>query len=199
LRNGRPGSSGTSYASSWFGGGRGRKRKALTIAAIGTAAVVVVGSVATAVTLKEKSNHKSNVNSSSQVATITPSFKAVASVTPPVAASKCVTPSSFTYSGTLTATAPGTLKYQWVYSSGKPGPVQTVSFTSAGHKIVSGETVKTKKASYKLLCDKGASQIGASASVQVPASTTTCPATPPKLTATGSVSDTKAGTVTYYW
>jgi len=219
LRNGRPGSSGTSYASSWFGGGRGRKRKALTIAAIGTAAVVVVGSVATAVTLKEKSNHKSNVNSSSQVATITPSFKAVASVTPPVAASKCVTPSSFTYSGTLTATAPGTLKYQWVYSSGKPGPVQTVSFTSAGNKTVSGETVKTKKAgggwaelkvvspvkltsnkaSYKLLCNKGASQIGASASVQVPASTTTCPATPPKLTATGSIADTKAGTVTYYW
>ena len=218
LRNGRPGSSGTSYASSWFGGG-GRKRKALTIAAIGTAAVVVVGSVATAVTLKEKSNHKSNVNSSSQVATITPSFKAVASVTPPVAASKCVTPSSFTYSGTLTATAPGTLKYQWVYSSGKPGPVQTVSFTSAGNKTVSGETVKTKKAgsgwaelkvvspvkltsnkaSYKLLCNKGASQIGASASVQVPASTTTCPATPPKLTATGSIADTKAGTVTYYW
>src|SRR6185437_12368984 len=219
LRNGRPGSSGTSYASSWFGGGRGRKRKALTIAAIGTAAVVVVGSVATAVTLKEKSNHKSNVNSSSQVATITPSFKAVANVTPPVAASKCVTPSSFTYSGTLTATAPGTLKYQWVYSSGKPGPVQTVSFTSAGNKTVSGETVKTKKAgggwaelkvvspvkltsnkaSYKLLCNKGASQIGASASVQVPASTTTCPATPPKLTATGSIADTKAGTVTYYW
>jgi len=219
LRNGRPGSSGTSYASSWFGGGRGRKRKALTIAAIGTAAVVVVGSVATAVTLKEKSNHKSNVNSSSQVATITPSFKAVASVTPPVAASKCVTPSSFTYSGTLTATAPGTLKYQWVYSSGKPGPVHTVSFTSAGNKTVSGETVKTKKAgggwaelkvvspvkltsnkaSYKLLCNKGASQIGASASVQVPASTTTCPATPPKLTATGSIADTKAGTVTYYW
>jgi eukaryotic-like serine/threonine-protein kinase len=219
LRNGRAGSSGTSYASSWFGGGRGRKRKALAVAAIGTAAVVVVGSVATALTLKEKGNHKSSVNSSSQVATIMPSFKAVANATPPVAASKCVTPSSFTYSGTLMATAPGTLKYQWVYSSGKPGPVQTVSFTSAGHKTVSGETVTTKKAgggwaelkvvspvkltsnkaSYKLLCNKGASQIGASASVQVPASTTTCPATPPKLTATGSISDTKAGTVTYYW
>jgi eukaryotic-like serine/threonine-protein kinase len=220
LRDSHAGSSGTSYASSWFGGGRGRKRKALTIAAIGTAAVVVVGSVATAVTLKEKSNqHNSSLNSSSQVATITPSFNAVASVTPPVAASKCVTPTSFTYSGTLTATAPGTLKYQWVYSSGKPGPVQTVSFTSAGHKTVSGVTVKTKKAgtgwaelkvispvkltsdkaSYKLLCNQGTSQIGASASVHVPPSTTTCPATPPNLTATGSISDTKAGPVTYYW
>jgi serine/threonine-protein kinase len=211
-------SSGTSYASTWLRGGRGRKRQAVAIAAIATAAVVVVGAVATAVTLKEKGS-QSGVSSSSQVVTITPSFKAVADVTPPVAASKCATPSSFTYSGTLTATAPGTLKYQWVYSSGKPGPVQTVSFTSAGHKTVSGETVKTKKAgsgwaelkvispvkqtsnkvSYKLLCNKGASQIGASASVQVPASTTTCPATPPTLTATGSISDTKAGTVTYYW
>jgi eukaryotic-like serine/threonine-protein kinase len=218
LRDGHAGSSGTSYASSWFGG-RGRKRKALTAAAIGAAAVVVAGSVATAVTLKEKGNHQSSVNSSSQVATITPSFTAVANVTPPVAVSKCVTPSSFTYSGTLTATAPGTVKYQWVYSSGQPGPVQTVSFTSAGHKTVSGETVKAEKAStgwaeltvvspvkvtsnkasYRLLCNKGASQIGASASVQVPPSTTTCPATPPKLTATGSITDTKAGTVTYYW
>jgi serine/threonine protein kinase len=219
LRNGHGGSSGTSYASSWFGGGRGRKRKALTIAAIATAAVVVIGTVATAVTLKEKGSHKTSVDSSSQVATITPSVKAVANVTPPVASSKCATPSSFTYSGTLTATRPETLKYQWVYSSGKPGPVQTVSFTSAGHKTVSGETVKTKKAgsgwaelkvvspvkltsdkaNYKLLCNKGASQIGASASVQVPPSTTTCPATPPTLTASGSISDTKAGTVTYYW
>jgi hypothetical protein len=97
--------------------------------------------------------------------------------------------------------------------------VQTVSFTSAGHKTVSGVTVKTKKAgtgwaelkvispvkltsdkaSYKLLCNQGASQISASASVQVPPSSTTCPATPPNLTATGSISDIKAGTVTYYW
>jgi serine/threonine-protein kinase len=221
LRSGRPGSSGTSYASTWLGGGGGRgsrRRKAVTIAAIATAAVVVLGAAATAVTLKEKGNHQS-VSSSSQVATITPSFTAVANVTPPVAASKCATPTSFTYSGTLTATAQGTVEYQWVYSSGKPGPVQTVSFTGAGHKAVTGETVKTKtagtgwaelkmispvaltsnKASYKLLCNTGASQIGASAFVQVPASTTTCPATPPNLTATGSISDTKAGTVTYYW
>jgi serine/threonine protein kinase len=222
LRNGRPGSSGTSYASTWLGGGGGRggrRRRAVTIAAITTAAVVVIGAVATAVTLKER-NHQQNVNSSSQVATITPSFKAVASVTPPVAASKCATLTSFTDTGTLTATAPGTVKYQWVYSSGKPGPVQTVSFTGAGQQTVSGEIVKTKtagggwaevkmispvaqtsnKASYKLLCDKsGTSQISASASVQVPAGTGTCPATPPNLTASGSITSAKAGTVTYYW
>ena len=219
LRNNQPGSSGTSYASTWLGSGASRRRKAVAIGAIATAVVVVSGAAATAVTLKDKSN-QTGLHSSSQVATITPSVKAVANVTPPVAASKCATPTAFTYSGTLTATAPGTVKYQWVYSSGKPGPVQTVSFTSAGHKAVSGETVKTKKAgkgwaelkvvspvaltsnkaSYQLLCQKpGASQVAASASVQVPAAAATCPATPPSLTATGSISDTKAGTVTYYW
>ena len=112
------------------------------------------------------------------------------------------------------------MKYQWVYSSGKPGPVRTVSFTGAGQQTVSGGIVKTKaagggwaevklispvaqtsnKASYKLLCDKsGTSQVSASASVQVPAGTGTCPATPPNLTATGSITSAKAGTVTYYW
>jgi eukaryotic-like serine/threonine-protein kinase len=221
LRTGRPGSSGTSYASTWLGGGGrgGRRRRVVSIAAVATAAVVVLAAAATAVTLKER-NHQENVNSSSQAAVITPSFKAVANVTPPVAASKCTTPTSFTYAGTLTATAQGTVKYQWVYSSGKPGPVQTVSFTGAGDKTVSGETVKTKtagggwaelklispvaltsnKASYKLLCGKSATgQISASAFVQVPAGTGTCPATPPNLTATGSITSAKAGTVTYYW
>ncbi|MGH3293064.1 MAG: protein kinase domain-containing protein, partial [Trebonia sp.] len=222
LRNGGPGSSGTSYASTWLGGGGGRggrRRKVASIAAIATAAVVVVGGVATAVTLKERS-HQQNVKSSSQAAAITPSFKAVANVTPPVASSKCATPTSFTYSGTLTATAQGTVKYQWVYSSGKPGPVQAVSFTGAGDTSVSGETVKTNKAgsgwaelkivsptaltsnkaSYKLLCGpSGTGQISASAFVQAPTGTGTCPATPPNLTATGSITNAKAGTVTYYW
>ena len=220
-RNGGPGSSGTSSASTWLGGGGrgGRRRKAVSIAAIATAAVVVVGGVATAVTLKER-NHQENVKSSSQAAAITPSFKAVANVTPPVAESKCTTPTSFTYAGTLTATAPGTVKYQWVYSSGEPGAVQTVSFTGAGDKPVSGETVTTKKAgsgwaelkivsptaltsnkaSYKLLCGpSGTGQISASAFVSVPSGTGTCPATPPDLTATGSITSAKAGTVTYYW
>ena len=219
LRGSRPGSSGTSYASTFLGGGGGRRRRVVSIAAVATAAVVVLAAAATAVTLKLR-NHQENVNSSSQAVAITPSFKAVASVTPPVAASKCTTPTSFTYTGTLTATAPGTVKYQWVYSSGKPGPVQALSFTGAGDKTVSGETVKTKtagggwaelkmvspialtsnKASYKLLCGKSATgQVSASAFVQVPSGTGTCPPMPPNLTATGSITSAKAGTVTYYW
>jgi hypothetical protein len=219
LRTGRPGSSGTSYASTWLGGGRGasRRRKVVTIAAIATAAVVVAGAGATAVTLTKK-NHQASVNTSSQAATITPSFDAVANVTPPVSMSNCTTPTAFTYSGTLTAKVPGTVKYQWVYSSGKPGPVQTVSFTAAGHKTVSGETITTKtagggwaeikmisplaqtsnKATYKLICGNTAG-ISASAFVQVPAGHATCGAIPPNLTATGSVTASKAEKVTYYW
>jgi len=215
LRSGRAGSSGTSYGSTWLGGGGGRKRRMLTVATIATA-VVVAGGVAAGVTLKV-SGHQDAVN---QVASITPSFKAVANVTPPVTASKCATPASFTYSGTVSATAPGTVKYQWVYSSGKPGPVQTLSFTGAGHEAVTSEIVKTKtagtgwaeikmisplaqtsdKATYKLLCNTpGTSQISVSASVLVPSGTPNCGTAPPALTATGSITSAKAGKVTYYW
>ena len=218
-RNGSPGSSGTSYAATWLGGAGSRRRKVLAIGAIATAAVVVVAAAATAVTLHGR-NHQENVsNSSQQAATIAPSLKAVADVTPPVATSKCTTPASFTYTGTLTATTAGTVKYQWVYSTGKPGPVETVSFTGAGDRTVSGGTVKTKKAgtgwaelkivspvtatsneaAYKLMCGgSAAGQISASASVQVPAATGSCPATPPTLTATGAITDAKKGPVTYY-
>jgi serine/threonine protein kinase len=221
LRNSRPGSSGTSYASTWFGGAGGR-RKVATIAAISTA-MVVVGSVAAAVTLKETSHHQASMDNSSQVATITPSFKAVANVTPAATSSKCTAPASFTFSGTVTAADSGTVKYQWVYSSGKTGPVQTVSFAGAGHKTVSGGTVKTEKsgngwaeikmispdeqtsneATYTLMCSgsSGSSSagIGASAFVQAPAGQVTCGSTPPDLTATGSLTAPKAEKVTYYW
>ena len=159
------------------------------------------------------------MNSSSQVATITPSFKALASVTPPVAASKCTTPATFTYSGILTATAPGTVKYQWVYSSGKPGPVQTGELHRAGHKTVTGETVKTKKAGtgwaeLKMVSPVGRPRTRPATSccatsgrrpgqrVRVRRSARghrTCPATPPTLTATGSITAPRPATVTYYW
>jgi serine/threonine-protein kinase len=215
LRKGRPGSSGRSYAANWLGDGR---RKVLAVASITTAAVVAIAAVATAVTLKD---HQPSLSGSSQAAAVTPSFKAVATVSPPVAASKCTTTTAFTYSGTLSATEAGTVKYQWVYSSGKPGPVQTVSFPGPARQPVTGETIKTKTsgsgwaeikmispiaqtsdtAAYKLLCNAAgtASQVGASAYVQVPAGNVDCGTAPPALTATGSISDTKAGTVTYYW
>jgi eukaryotic-like serine/threonine-protein kinase len=217
LGDGGPGSSNTSYASTWFGGGGGR-RKAVAFAAISAAAVIAAGTVAAAITLKVTSHHQASIDQSSQIATIKPSFKAVASVTPSATSSKCTTPASFTYRGTLTATQKGIVKYQWVYSSGKPGPVQTASFTGAGRTTVSGGTVKAEKAghgwaeiktlspvgqsnkaTYTLTCSGSNAGISASAFVQVPAGPVACGTAPPNLTATGSITAAKAETVTYYW
>jgi eukaryotic-like serine/threonine-protein kinase len=215
LRSGRAGSSGRSYTASWEGGSR--RRRILTIVSATTAAVVALAAVAAAVTLK--ADHQTNLSSSSQAAAVTPSFKALANVTPPVVASKCTTATSFTYSGTISATSPGTVQYQWIYSSGKPGPVESASFPGPAHQTVTGETVKTDKAgtgwaelkllgpdaqtsdkaTYKLLCSGGAGGIIPSATVLAPATNATCGTAVPTLNAIGSITASKAETVTYYW
>lgn len=202
--------------------GGGRRRRVLVIASI-AAAVVVAGGAATAVTLTEgNQNHNtaSRSGSPSRVVSATPSFKAAAAVTPPVAVSECTTTTAFTYSGTLYAAVPGTVKYQWVYSSGKPGPVRTVSFPSAGRKLVTGETVKSEtsgggwgeikmispvartsnEATYKLLCGDGSvGGVTATATVTPAAMTVSCVTAPPRLTASGSIRASKAEKVTYHW
>jgi serine/threonine-protein kinase len=192
---------------------RRARRKVLTFVSVAAAAIIVLGGVG-AVALSRKSD---NVQLSSSSAA---AFAAQVTVTPPVAASKCTTATTFTYSGTVTATEPGTLSYQWLYSSGKQGPAQTLSFTAAGDQQVSGGTVKASKAgtgwaeikvispaaktsnraTYKLLCSTGNSQIAASASVQPAAQTvSSCAAAAPTLTGTGSITSKKAGKVSYYW
>ena len=195
-----------------------RRKMTIFISSVAAAlvALVAVGAVALA-----KSSGNAQLSSSSGVA-----FSAQVTVTPPVAAAKCTTTTTaatattFTYGGTVTATEPGTLSYQWQYSSGKQGPVQTVSFTAPGHRQVSGGTVKTSavgsgwadikvlkpavstsnKADYKLLCSTANSVIALSASVQPAAQTvSSCAAAAPSLTASGSITSKKAGTVRYYW
>ena len=195
-----------------------RRKMTIFISSVAAAlvALVAVGAVALA-----KSSGNAQLSSSSGVA-----FSAQVTVTPPVAAAKCTTTTTaatattFTYGGTVTATEPGTLSYQWQYSSGKQGPVQTVSYTAPGHRQVSGGTVKTSavgsgwadikvlkpaastsnKAVYKLLCSTANSVIALSASVQPAAQTvSSCAAAAPSLTASGSITSKKAGTVRYYW
>jgi hypothetical protein len=185
-------------------------------ALVALVAVGAVGAVALA-----RSSGNAQLSSASGAA-----FSAQVTVTPPVATAKCTTTTTaatattFTYGGTVTATQPGTLSYQWQYSSGKQGPVQTVSFTAPGHRQVSGGTVKTSatgsgwadikvlkpaastsnKAVYKLLCSTANSVIALSASVQPAAQTvSSCAAAAPSLTASGSITSKKAGTVRYYW
>ena len=206
----------------------GRKRRLVAILAVAAGAVVAVGAAATAVTLTGNSHNAGPGGSSSggsslsgasrQLTAATPSYEVMANVTPPVSASRCTTATAFTYSGALTATEPGTVKYQWVYSSGKQGQVRVVRFAAAGRKTVAGDTVRTKnagggwaeikmlspvheisdRATYKLLCGTSADGITAMASVTSPTATT-CGTTPPALTVTGSITAAKAEMVTYYW
>jgi eukaryotic-like serine/threonine-protein kinase len=225
LRGGTPGSSGTSSAVTWLGQ---PKRKALAIATIAAAAVVAVGAGAFAVTLSSRSHQESLSSASKAAAAVTPAFTAQAAVTPPVTAAHCTTPGTlaspgtFTYKGTLTANAPGKVSYQWVYSSGQPGPVQTATFAAAGHQQVTGQVVHpakagtgwaeikllspgskaatSNKATYRLLCAGSAGGLIPVASV-TPATTTlaSCTTAPPAITATGSITSKKAEKVTYYW
>jgi eukaryotic-like serine/threonine-protein kinase len=192
---------------------RRARRKVLAFVSIGTAVVVALVAGG-AVALSRLSD---NVQLSGSA---TAPFSAQVTVTPPVAASKCTTATTFTYSGTVSATQPGKLSYRWRYSSGKQGPVQTVSFTAPGHQQVSGGAVKTSKAgggwaeikvispvastsnkaAYKLLCGTANGEIALSASVLPAAQTvSSCAAAAPSLTAAGSITSKKAGTVSYYW
>ena len=199
-------------------GGSDRRRRLLVIGSIAAAAVVVLGAIVTGVTLS--GGHKASLSGSVSAGTPgLPAYSAVANVTPPVAASTCATASAFTYSATISAAAPGTVNYQWVYSSGKPGPVRVVSFTAAGNRVVTGETVKVKragggwaelellspvpktsgKATYKLLCGASRGGITATAAVQPATRTASCKTAPPPFTADGSITAAKAETVSYYW
>ena len=202
------------------GGGSARvtrlaRRKMLT--SVSVAAVAVVALVAAgAVVLSKTSGAQVQLNSVSATA-----VDAQITVTPPVVASKCATPTTFTFTGSISDSQPGPLSYQWLYSSGKQGPVQTLNFTAAGQQQVRGGTVATStagdgwaqlrlllnpgtmvsdKATYQLLCSTANSDIAVSATVKPAAQTySSCSAPHPTLTATGTITSKNAGTVSYYW
>jgi hypothetical protein len=189
------------------------RRKRLNFVLVGTTAAVALVALA-ALAL-------SAMSGKAQPSSLTvPIMSAQVIVTPPVAASTCATATTFTYSGTVTDTGPGKLSYRWVYSSGKQGPVQTLSFTVPGHREVSGGTVAvgkagsgwaeikvlsgvaktSNKASYRLLCTSAKSGLVLAASVRPEAQTVySCAAAAPSLAATGTIKAKKAESVTYYW
>ena len=184
-------------------------------------AVILVGATAAAALVALAAVALPAMSGKAQLTSLTSAATAAqVIVSPPVAASNCATQTTFTYSGTVTAVEAGTLTYQWLYSSGKPGPVQTLNFTAAGNRQVRGGTVTTSKAgagwaelkvlsaipktsnkaTYRLLCTTANSGITLTAAVQPKAQTmSSCAAAPPKLTATGSITTKKAESVTYYW
>jgi hypothetical protein len=192
---------------------RTARRKLLTFIAAASVAVVALAAVGVVALTKLSGN--TQLSSSSTLA-----FSAQVTATPPVVASTCKTATTFAYKGTVTATETGTVSYRWVYSSGRPGALQTLSFTAPGHRTVSGGTVKTSKAgkgwgeikvlspiaktsnraTYSLLCGAGDGNIALSAAVTPAAQTvSSCAAAAPALTATGSITSKKKGTLSYYW
>jgi hypothetical protein len=184
----------------------------VSVAAVAVVALLAVG----AVMLPKTSGDQVQLNSVSATA-----VDAQITVTPPVVASKCATPTTFTFTGSVTDSQPGPLSYQWLYSSGKQGPVQTLNFTAAGQRQVSGGTVTTStagdgwaqlklllnpgtktsdKATYQLVCSTANSDIAVSATVKPAALTfSSCSAPHPTLTATGTITSKNPGTVSYYW
>jgi Protein kinase domain len=192
---------------------RQARRRLVTYASVGAVVIVLVGAVAAvALTKKPAANVQLAANVSAQ---ISGSQSAVVS--------KCLTPSTFTFTGSITDQQAGQVSYQWDYSTGQTGPVQRLSFAQAGTQQVTGGTLTTgiagdgwarlnmllnpgTKASntvtYSLLCSEGSGGITAAAKV-TPAvlNESACSAaTPnPTLTATGTITAQNAGVVTYYW
>ena len=192
----------------------------MLIASIAAAVVIVLGAIITAVTMSGGAPEAS-LSGSASVGTpgLLPAYSTVANVTPPVAASTCAKPTAFTYSATISAAASGTVKYQWVYSSGASSPARILNFPAGGNRVVTGQTDKVKragegwaevkllspipktsgKATYRLLCGASRGGITATATVQPPTRTASCSPAPPAFTAYGSITAVKAETIIYYW
>jgi tRNA A-37 threonylcarbamoyl transferase component Bud32 len=194
------GGAGGAVAGTWFGARR-------NVVLAGTAAAAVVLAIAAA--------------AAALSAQATPSQKpseAMVTAMPPVVSSTCATPTTFTYSADLTAEAAGPVSYQWVYSTGQEGPVQTLHFTAPGTRLLSGGSVQAEKAGtgwaaielagppgvlsnkavYRLICATPGT-VTASATVTPATRTVACGTAPPGSTFTGLIRSPKAGTVTYHW
>jgi eukaryotic-like serine/threonine-protein kinase len=219
--------------------GRGARRPGLLAGAAVVAAVAVLAVAGTAVALsghfglkpagsgQGAASGSASSSSTAGASTVNLSepgdgkaaFTADATVTPAATTSACATPAKFTISGTVSATAAGTVTYQWIGSSGMTGQVQTLDFSGEGTQRVTGTTVRTEtagtywaaikivsprtatsnKATYTLDCSDGPVTISATAAVTPTSRTVSCAAAPPAATFTGTIDDAKAGTVTYYW
>jgi serine/threonine-protein kinase len=191
------------------------RRKMVAFVSVAAVAIVALLGAGAVVLFKTSGNQiqLSSVSANAVDSAIT--------VTPPVAVSKCATPTKFTFTGSITDLQPGPVSYQWLYSSGKPGPVQTLNFTEAGQQQVKGGAVTTStagdgwaqlkllfnpgtktsdKATYQLLCSTANGDIAVSATVKPAAlNFSSCSAPHPTLTVTGTITTKNAGTVSYYW
>jgi serine/threonine-protein kinase len=193
------------------------RARPMLVAFVASAAILVVaGAAAGAILLSNKPGVQIQPVSSVSAGNVS----VVVTASPPVVVSKCNTPSTFTFTGTVTDVQPGTVSYQWQYSSGKLGPVATLNFTEVGAQevteavttdvagdgwaqlnlLLNPGTKSSNKATYSLLCSASNGDITASAKI-APATLnlSSCSAPNPTLTATGAITSKNPGTVTYYW
>jgi len=145
----------------------------------------------------------------------------VASATPATVTAACVTPTTFNYTGTITAKKAGPVTYRWIYSSGYQGPVETLTFTGPGTQpavaggvqdsvagsgwaaieTVSPAEIISNKATYALTCSATAPALTLSAAAAVtPMSRAVgCASAPPTFRFSGTITANTATTVTYHW
>jgi serine/threonine-protein kinase len=210
---------GTGFALAAFIAGHSRA----VIAGSAVAVAVVVAATTTVLAVQGSGTHvrepsPSPGRSRASFALASSQVTVTASTAPPVAVTACAKPTTFTYSAALTTTAPGSVSYRWVYSSGTVGRVQTLRFAAAGTQQVPGGSVQAKaagsgwaevemvspagsasnRATYRLMCAEPG-VVTATAAARPAAASVTCGTPPPAVTFTGSIHSTKAGTVTYYW
>jgi serine/threonine-protein kinase len=189
---------------------RQARRRLVAYASVGAVVVVLLGAVsALALTRKPAPSVLSAADVSAQIAGKTP-----------VVVSKCSTPTTITFTGSITDQQPGQVSYQWNYSTGQNGPIERLTFAQAGTQQVTGTLTTniagdgtarlnmllnpgskaSNEVTYSLLCSAGNGGINALAKT-TPAtlSEASCAAPNPTLTATGTITASNAGPVTYYW
>ncbi len=193
------------------------RRKVIAFVSVAAVALVAILGAGAVVLFKTSGNSNqiqlSGVDASSVGAQI--------AVKPAAVTSKCATPTTFTFTGSITDIQPGPVSYQWLYSSGNPGPVQTLNFKAAGQQSVQSGVVTTNvagdgwaqlkvllnpgtktsdKATYSLVCSSKNSDISVAAAIKpVALNYLSCSAPQPTITATGTITSKNPGTVTFYW
>ena len=195
---------------------RRARRKLVVLGSV--AALIVVAAAGTGAVLLPK---KSGVQLQSVSKVSAEQLSTQISPTNPVVAAKCTTPTTFTFTGTITYLQPGEVSYQWVYSSGRADPVQTLNFVQPGALTVTDGSVATStagngwaqlkvllnpgakvsnRAAYSLLCSTANSDISLSVHMTPAAqSYASCSVPRPAVTALGNITSKNAGVVTYYW
>jgi hypothetical protein len=122
------------------------RRRVQVITAAAAVAVVAAAAIGIAVATSGNNNHSSGgyshggLRGHTIAKPLPPSATAV--VAPGSLTQACTSKAgTFTFSGSITAHHAGAVAYQWVFSTGRVTPAQTLSFSSAGTQATGGQTL----------------------------------------------------------